>query len=1169
MSDIRQGAEERPVPAGFIREPAFWLAGMQVSPASGELLIDGRTVMVQPRIMQVLVALARRRGEVVSRDELIHVCWGGRVVGEDAINRCIQAIRRIARAQGGFAVKTVARVGYRLVETSPAPDRGLVVAAAGLSEPSPFGEPAPPHAEPKYERRHLTVLSCNLVRRMGAALPVDPEEWRAISQRYRRVVTQVVAPFGGHVAKGLGDNLTVYFGYPEAREDAAECAVRAGLAIVDELAAPKAMPADASDIGLAVRIGVHAGVVVIAQGHDEVDMFGEAPDVAAHVQIVAEPGTVAVTSAVHALVAGLFVLEEPQATPFAGGDGPIHFHRVVSPVSATRRPRFTARQLTPYVGREDELHLLSSRWKRARRGEGQLVMLIGEPGIGKTRLVQEFRKRIEGEPHMWIECAGERLLSNTPFHAVAKMLEQGFRWRGDESPRERLDALELALERSGLQAAEMAPLVGELLNLDLPDGRPPLTLAPDEKRKRLLAALTAWVFSLARAQPLIIVVEDLHWVDPSTMQLLVTLVEQGATAPLMILCTARPEFRAGWPVRSHHAQITLDRLSPAETQELVMGVAAQAGLSQDMIDAVIARTDGVPLFAEELTRLMLESDGRAGPHEIPATLHDSLAARLDRTGSAKEVAQLGAVLGREFSYALIAAVSALPAEQLQTALSRLADAELIYVRGHPPDAHYQFKHALILDVAYEALLKGRRRELHALVAHTISERFPALAQDHPEVLAGHWSEAGEPDKAVSAWVRAASAASARHAYNEAIQNYRQALAMLATLPAGPERDARELELLVPLSEIVGVLLGYPSDAYLELHERGAVLATKGGGLPQLVIQMMIQFVTALTSGQQVRATEVADRLLDLATREGSDASLRMAHMAQLTGRHGVGDFVGAEAHFEIWSGIVARSGHGPFLGETAAVYGAAIETAFQLGRADLAYDRLAEAMAVAQASQSPFEIMVVLLTKAWLCVLLKDAAAAADAAAQALVLAEAHGFNQAHQIRSSLAWAKARMGDTADAVALAESCLAGWVGGGLPRLAEARRVLAEVQALDGATADALAGLDALCAAPTENPAILCAHLICRAELLTELGRAEAAETDLRAAIGLAQPRHAKAMELRASTLLARLLHDRGDAPAARDLLAPACDGFSESQDTADLTDARALLEQLAADHQAA
>jgi predicted ATPase len=485
------------------------------------------------------------------------------------------------------------------------------------------------------------------------------------------------------------------------------------------------------------------------------------------------------------------VVEDRGAQTLKGIDRPVELYRVVQPsgVRGRLQAAAAARGLTAFVGREDELRLLMNRWERALEGEGQVALIIGEAGIGKSRMVQRFHDLIAATAHTWAEAGAGALYQNTPFYPVIEMLRAFLALGGDEPVAEQLAQLESALELAGLKPAEALPLISPLLNLSLPAKYPPLALPPDQQRRRLLATLVEWALGAARTQPAVIVTEDLHWADPSTLELLQLLVEQGENARLLLLHTARPEFRPQWPLRAHHTQIALNRLSVSNVRTMVEEVAARVALSAETIAAVVERTGGVPLFVEELTRAVLESGdaGLTGP-QIPVTLHDSLMARLDRLGPAKEVAQVGAVIGSEFSYELLHAVDPIAEEELQGALRKLADAELIYVRGIPPEANYTFKHALVRDAAYEALLRSRRKDLHRVIARTIDEKFPALKEAQPEVLARHWTQAGETEAAIAAWSKSGEAAEARHAFSEALESCHQALALLNLLPESSEQS---------------------------------------------------------------------------------------------------------------------------------------------------------------------------------------------------------------------------------------------------------------------------------------------------------------------------------------------------------------------------------------------
>ena len=1015
------------------------------------------------------------------------------------------------------------------------------------------------------ERRHLTVLFSDLVGSTEISAHLDAEDWREIAAQYQRTAAAAVTRFGGHVAKYLGDGLMVYFGWPEAHEDDAERAVRAGLALVDDVDAMNGRLTVEHNVKLSVRVGIETGSVVMGRGGGEgADVFGDAPNVASRVQSAAEPDSVVITSAVHELVSGLFVVEDRGAHQLKGIERPIQLYRATQSTVArrlTQRP--AARMQTPFVGRDDDMRLLLSRWERAREGQGQVALVMGEPGIGKSRLVEEFRAHIRDDPHVWVECAGEQLFQSTPFHVVRQILDQGLGWRGDESPEERLTQLELRLERAGLKVGEAMPLIAEMLSLPIPDKYPPLLFAPEQKRKRLLANLAGWVLHVSRVQPMVMAMEDLHWVDPSTLELTQMLVEQAATAPLMLLYTARPEFRAPWAMRAHHAQITLNRLNDRHTREMVASVVARAALAQDLIDAVVKRTDGVPLFAEELTRLILDGEGRSQVRQIPATLQDSLAARLDRLGPAKEVAQVAAVIGREFSYGLLQAVAAISETELQSALERLVDTELIYARGIAPDATYQFKHALIQDAAYEALLKSRRRELHRRVAQMITERFAAVAEAQPEVIAKHWTDAGETELAIAAWRTAADTAFERNAFKEAAEGFRQALTILRTLPESSIRDGRELELMNRFVQVLQLTQGFNAPEAAAATQRALALAEKRDDLAQLVSRMVGTFNSVFNTGDFAAAGVVANQTLGLARRDGSPALLGCAYAYLVANCYFRGDLGGAEEHFISGAGMFEAAGkdHPAVLG-AGFCYGSL--TAWARGFPDAARDRMRQAIDGANDLKSPFELAHTHCIAAVLHLLLREFANAKGAAAVAIDLSEEHGYRQIGSGSTIfLGVSEALLGNVTEGLALVDSALRSWVE------TKARifwtlhlGYKAAAQAQGGKVLEALATVEeALQANPTE----LCFRpdaIKIRGELRLRLHQSEAAEADFRESVDIARKIGAKLFELRATTSLARLLRDTDRRDEARAMLAEIYNWFTEGFDTADLKDAKALLNEL-------
>jgi class 3 adenylate cyclase/predicted ATPase len=647
------------------------------------------------------------------------------------------------------------------------------------------------------ERRYLTVMFCDLVGSTSISAQLDAEEWHDLVGAYLDAASAAVTEMGGHVAKKLGDGIMALFGYPVAQENDAERAARAALSIQRALAKVNRENAGTGKPALNARIGIEAGPVVVdAAG----EIYGDAPNVAARVQALAEPGTVVVTAHVQGQIVGLFVAEERGSQELKGIAEPVRLFRIVRASGGGRRAG--QRHLTPLVGRDEEIAMLMRRWERARQGEGQLMSIVGEPGIGKSRLIEEFHVRLRDTPHTWVEWSCSQLLQNTPLHPIADWGRR--RFGGADLPAEQqLSDLENTLALIKLDPVENVPLLAPLLDIPIPPERRPI-LAPEELRHRQLATLTNWVMASARAQPIVLTLEDLHWADPTTLDLLRGIAERGALAPLFVLLTARPEFRPPWGARSHHSAISLVPLDHQQVRHMVGELAARHALAKEVIEGVTERTGGVPLFVEEVTRLLVERGEQGGIQAIPPTLQQSLTARLDRLGPAREVAQIGAVIGRGFSYRLVRAVAKMQDEALQAALERLAEADILLVQGLPPESEYRFKHALIQDAAHENLLKSRRQALHRRTGEVLRDQFAATAATEPELLAHHFTEAGLTEAAIEWWGIAGQRSLARSALVEAAEQLKRALTQIATLPATPALRREEIKLEVAFANVLAL-----------------------------------------------------------------------------------------------------------------------------------------------------------------------------------------------------------------------------------------------------------------------------------------------------------------------------------------------------------------------------
>ena len=814
---------------------------------------------------------------------------------------------------------------------------------------------------------------------------------------------------------------------------------------------------------LSARIGLESGSVVVdAAG----EVFGEAPNVAARVQAAAEPGSVLVTGNVQRQVAGLFVVEEKGAHELKGVAQPLSLYRVVRASGGGRRGG--ARALTSFVGREEDIGTLLRRWDRVRAGEGQFVQIVGEPGLGKSRLVEEFHSRLGETPHTWVEWNSSQLLQNTPLHPVAEWGRARFGGQ-DVAAERRLADLETTLAQIKLDVQETATLLAPLLDIPLPAERAP-KFGPEELRRRQLAAMVALLLAGARTQPVVLAFEDLHWADPTSLDLIQALAERGAQAPLLVVATTRPEFRAPWGMRSHHAVVALAPLDRTEVRRMVGEIAAQHALPQEVVERVSERTGGVPLFVEEVTRLLLER-GDTGSHAVPPTLQQSLAARLDRLGAAREVAQVGAVLGRDFSYVLLRDVAEADEPAMQASLDRLAGADLLFVEGAAPEAKYRFKHALIQDAAYESLLKSRRQVLHRRAAEILRDQPEHAAE--PEAIAHHFTQAGLNDLAIEWWGKAGDEALRRSAFSEAIAHLGKAIAMADkagadSAPAvGDEATSHQrMKLHSDYSQAMMWSKGFAAEETKAALARAANLAAKSDDFSERFAAAFGQWTTALLRSELQSAREQASAFLREAEAAGRVTEAGVARRGLAVICYYLGDLAEARTHCERALDSChphhedeARERYGEYTGTNATAILAA--TNWQLGEVERARELIDIANRRAAERGHPPSMAIPLIIKCQLEILRGDAAAALSAAEALEVLSQEHGM-MLFLVYAELftAWARGRLHDPATGTAELRQTLAGFADQG--NMLDAPffyALLAELEAEALDAERALAGID--------------------------------------------------------------------------------------------------------------
>jgi predicted ATPase/class 3 adenylate cyclase len=1064
------------------------------------------------------------------------------------------------------------------------------IANLGTTENLPLGAPkpapAPPHPTDSAERRQVTVMFTDLVGSTALSTRIDPEDLREIIGAYHKCVAETVARFDGFVAKYMGDGVLIYFGYPQAHEDDAERAVRAGLALVDAVASLGAPEP------LQMRVGIATGLVVVGDivGSGEAQergIVGETPNLAARLQGIAEPNTVVIADNTRRLLGNLFELQDLGTKDLKGIAGKVAAWAALRASSVESRfEALHAGGLTALVGREEELELLLRRWTRAKTGEGQVALISGEPGIGKSRITQTIAERISSDPHIRLRYYCSPHHQDSALYPSIAQLERAAGFRRDDNADQRLNKLEAVLAQGTNDLSEAIPLLAGLLSIPTGDRYPTVDLTPQKRKEKTLDAQLAQVEGLASRQPVLMVWEDVHWSDPTTRESLDLLIDRVATLRVLVIITFRPEFAPPWIGRPHVTTLTLNRLPLRQRIEMISHLTGGKALPKEIADQIVDRTDGVPLFVEELTKSVVESgllkeaggcyavSGPITPLAIPTTLHASLLARLDRLAPTREVAQIAAALGRQFSYELISAVAAMPQEQLDDALTQLTRAELLFRRGSPPDAEYTFKHALVQDAAYSTLLYSRRHQLHGRIRMTLESQFPEIVETQPEVLAWHCAEAGLNEQATYYWQLAGQRALERSAMTEAVAHLTKGLNLLESLPGGPKRQRQELGLQLALGQVSIAAKGFAADETGRAYARARELCLELGGVAEIFPVLYGRSVFHFERGELAAARGVGAELLRLGEERREAAAQVTGHRLVAAALCQLGKFPESRAAFE-----AALALYNPVRDRTSAfVY--AIDSRVMctswlshlyliLGHAEQALARDGQLPLYVRELAHPNTAAVALT---WGCIfrqLLDDRENAREQAQAAIVLATERGFPLYRAAGTVVhGWALAEGVRLEDAIAEMRRGLADYSATGADRwssyflylLADAYRRAGQAAEGLNVVADALGRADQMGAHWIEAEL----HRVRGELLLIHPAEQPEAETCFQRALVVAQEQGAKFWELRAATSLARLWRDQGKRNEACDLLAPVYGWFTEGFDTLDLRQAKGLLEELAA-----
>ena len=1039
--------------------------------------------------------------------------------------------------------------------------------------------PAPENIE--GERKTVTALFADIKGSTELMEDLDPEEARAIIDPALRLMIDAAHRYDGHVVQSTGDGIFAIFGAPVAHEDHPQRALYAALRMQEELKRYSAKVVADGSSPIQGRVGINTGEVVVRSiqtgaGQVEYTPIGHTTNLASRMQTAAPVGSIAVSENTRRLCEGYFILKPLGATRVKGVSEPVNVYEVtgLGPLR-TRLQRSAGRGLTKFVGREREMEAMRAAADRATSGHGQIVAAMAEAGTGKSRLYFEFKAKNQSG-WMVLETFSVSHGKASAYLPVLDLLHTYFDIKSEDDARKRREKVAGRIAILDRALEDTLPYLFALLGIV--EGEDPLAQMDGQiKKRRTLDAIKRILLRESLNQPLMVMFEDLHWIDEQTQEFLNLLADSIANAKILLLVNYRPQYSHQWGSKTYYTQLRLDPLGKESADEMLSALLGDGDHLAALKHLIIEKTEGNPFFMEETVQVLFDEgalvrDGavhltkQIGELKIPPTVQGILAARIDRLlPDAKELLQTLSVVGREFPLSLIRAVVPKSDDELNRILNDLQLGEFIYEQPAVGDTEYIFKHALTQEVSYNSVLIERRKRLHERIGAALETLYASALDDHLAELAHHYGRSDNVGNAVEYLTRAGRQALSRSAFTEAQALLQQGFEWIKKLAESPERDARELELARTLAQVLMVTGGFAAPETRAAAERARELAEKGGNLAELVARVFDIFRTVLNSGEDyATAGLLADRVLDLAQREGSPASFGFVCYAQVAVRHFRGDLVGVEEQFTRWGGFLGADGFRQVPGAAIIAIMIASHCAVASGHADSARERSAQGLAFARNSNNSYDLAVGRLLESWLSCALREPQRAEIAAAQALAAAEEHAFAFVRNLTlTKLGWARAQLGRAGEGATLIRQCIAGMADiGSRLFITDHLTRLAEAQALDGKIDDALITIEEALQANPKELFYRPNALICRGELRLNLGQPGLAEADFREAIVLAQRMQAKAWELRATISLARLLHDTGRRDEARTQLSEIYNWFTEGFDTADLIDAKALLDEL-------